>query len=319
MVRAVVGVALVAILCVLPWAIHNNMRFSRPVPISNGLGITLTSTYCSDLVGDNLGYWSFQCAARAREAVLAEYRAENPDAVPLFPDQIATVTIAGEEIDVSGNELYADLDEAELDARFRDYAVEWITDHPGYVIRSVPARVGRVLGLYRPLQQINLDQVPDGRQKIAAVGSWVGYFLLLPFSIGGTIALWRRRRDQAALLLTPFVAGLIAVAMTFGNTRYRAVGEPTLAIAAAIGIAVVIAWLRTTWSELPPASQTGQVDPADGAERSGQPPPSDAAPPAAAPPAAAPPDAALSDAAPPDGASPDADPSAESASSSSTR
>lgn len=246
-VLSMVGVTVVAILCVLPWAVHNSMRFSRAVPISNGLGITLASTYCSDLTGDRVGYWSFDCAARAREEVIAEFLRERPEVEPLFPGQRAPAVINGVEYTVLGDQLFEELDEAELDARLREHTIEWIRDHPGYVVKSVPIRVARVLGLYRPLQQIRLDEVPDGRKRPIAVGAWLGYFALLPFAVAGAVHLGRRSRSELAVLLSPLVGALAAVALTFGNTRYRAIAEPTIAILAAIGLAVAAAWIRRLW------------------------------------------------------------------------
>lgn len=250
MVRSVAAVTVLAVLVVAPWAAHNTIRFGQFVPISNGFGTTLTSTYCSELLENTVGYWSFPCQARAREEVLAEFRAEHPDAVPLAPGRTATLQIEGyPPFEVDGDTIYAELDDATLDGLLADYAIDFAREHPGYVLRSVPARLGRVLGIYRPIQQIHLDELVDGRQRPIALASWAAYYALLPVVVIGAVALWRRRRAELVLLATPLLGALAAVTLTFGNTRYRAVGEPALAVAAAIGIVVVVAWLRTAWND----------------------------------------------------------------------
>ena len=247
-VRAVAAVTVIAVLVVAPWAVHNTIRFGQFVPISNGFGTTLTSTYCSELLENTVGYWSFPCQARARQAVLAEFLADHPDAVPLAPGQTATLEIEGyPPFEVDGDTIYAELDDATYDGLLADYAIDFARDNPGYVVRSVPARLGRVLGIYRPIQQIHLDELVDGRQRPIALASWAAYYLLLPLVVIGAVALWRRRRAELVLLATPLLGALTAVTLTFGNTRYRAVGEPTIAVAAAIGIVAVVAWLRAAW------------------------------------------------------------------------
>ncbi len=249
-VRAVVGATVLAMLVVAPWAVHNTMRFDRFVPISNGFGTTLTSTYCNDLLENTVGYWSFPCQARAREEVLAEFRAAHPEATPLAAGQKAVLEVEGyPPFPVDGNTLYAELDDATFDGLLRDHAIEFARENPGYVVRSVPARLGRVLGIYRPIQQIHLDELVDGRQRAVALASWGAYYLLLPLVVAGSVALWRRRRAELVLLATPLIGALAAVTLTFGNTRYRAVGEPSLAVAAAIGIVVIATWVRATWDD----------------------------------------------------------------------
>ena len=73
----------------------------------------------------------------------------------------------------------------------------------------------------------------------------------LSFAVAGALALWRRRRAQTLILLIPLATVLITVAMTFGNTRYRAIAEPTFALFGAAAMVSVASWVARVWRERP--------------------------------------------------------------------
>ncbi len=270
-VRPLLVVAAVAGVVVLPWSIYNSSRFSRAVPLSNGLGATMAATYCDAVQGDQLGYWSLSCAFDRGRQAFEEWHAIHPDAPRLavasslcrdgrldFSNPAAALLAQSgmdetemctnpESIAESGLAylFYPDFDDAELDSRLRDISLQWAADHPRDVAKSVVARVGRVLGVYRPDQQIRFDTLPESRPRKFAVLAWAAYYLLLPFAIAGGRLLWlRRRRASVLILCAPIVTSLVAVAMTFGNTRYRAIAEPSLAIFVAISGLALLDHLR---------------------------------------------------------------------------
>lgn len=248
--------ALIAIACIAPWTIYNSTRFTKFVPLSNGFGVTLSSTHCAELDGDMLGYWSPWCAVAAADEVTEEYAAANPNAAQ-FP--VATSVEEYQRLRSQGNRIlppdraalrFVDFDESQRDAALRDKTVAWIKQHLKYEARAILARWGRVLGIYKPLQQMSLDTIPDGRKRPIAVAAWIGYFALVPWFIGGAVhALRRRRRDEALLLLIPLLVVLITVTMTFGNTRYRAIAEPTFVLFAAAALVRAARWLADIWNE----------------------------------------------------------------------
>lgn len=254
--RAVVPMlapALIAIACLAPWVTYNTLRFSHSSTLSNGFGITLSSTHCPELDGEILGYWSQPCAARAAQATVDQWFAENPD-TPQLPvaatmEEYQRVRAAGGSILRPDQAIlrFKDLDESERDALLRTATIKWITQHPRYEMRAIPARLGRVLGLYRPIQQIALDTVPDGRKRPIAVAAWLGYYAVAPFAVAGAVLLWRRRRAQAFVVMVPMLTVLITVTLTFGNTRYRALGEPTFAILGAYALTRLASWTRRLW------------------------------------------------------------------------
>jgi hypothetical protein len=96
----------------------------------------------------------------------------------------------------------------------------YISEHAKDLPSAVVARLGRVLGLYRTNQSIQVNAKVEGQGTIATVGGllmlWIG-LLCMPF------ALVKLRRAGASLvpLWAPFVQVLIVCAATYGIIRYR--------------------------------------------------------------------------------------------------
>jgi 4-amino-4-deoxy-L-arabinose transferase-like glycosyltransferase len=196
------GIASAAAAAVLmPWVGYNLSRFDRPVLLSSQLEITLATTSCDKtFYGEFTGYWSQQCAIEVIE------REGEPGA-----------------------------DQSENAAVFRREALDYVSDNLGRVPAVVLARWGRVAGLYRPGQQIRLDQLPEGRERWMAHVGMYSVWLLEIGAIAGAIVL-RRRRVLLFPFLAPVVAVLIAVTITYGQTRFRAAAEPTLVVLTAVAL-----------------------------------------------------------------------------------
>jgi asparagine N-glycosylation enzyme membrane subunit Stt3 len=67
----------------------------------------------------------------------------------------------------------------------------------------------------------------------------------LLFAIAGVVVL-ARRRARAALwvLLVPVIIVTLNTVITYGQTRFRAGAEPSLALLAAVGVVAFVRWLR---------------------------------------------------------------------------
>jgi 4-amino-4-deoxy-L-arabinose transferase-like glycosyltransferase len=197
------GAAVAAALAAVgPWVAYNLSRFDEPVLLSAGLGITLRVANCpSTYRGELLGFWDFDCALR--------------------------------------EDLTGVGDQSRQDAELRRRALAFVADHRARVPVVVAARVGRLWGLYRPLQGARFD-TGEARELVV---SWAGLALLYPLmalSVAGTVILRRRRRPTYPLVALVVVA-TVAAAITFGNTRYRAPAEVALVVLAAVA-------LDATWS-----------------------------------------------------------------------
>jgi hypothetical protein len=191
--------SLTALLIVSPWIGYNMSRFTKPVFISSGFGITLASANCNDVYsGPYEGYWSFACALRT----------------PLKP-------------------LGPTVDESEQGAEAQAYALHFVRTHLNRVVPVELARLGRAFGFFHPAQQVGLDASVETRpQRWALTGLWT-YYGLFALSIGGVIVL-RRRRVPVLPLLAVVLDVVVSVLVTFGQTRYRSPAEVSLVLLAAV-------------------------------------------------------------------------------------
>ena len=101
----------------------------------------------------------------------------------------------------------------------------------------VLAREGRAFGFFEPFQQISLDsQWQHTPSRVNRLELFTYWLLLVP-AVAGIVAM--RRKGRALYPLLAFVAAVVvSVAVTYGETRYRAAAEVPLVLLAAVGIDV---------------------------------------------------------------------------------
>ena len=130
------------------------------------------------------------------------------------------------------------LDESEVDAAVQAEAMRYVGAHLSRAPLVILARWGRVAKVLHPFQEVAVDQ------QLLGLEQWVAYALVLSFwvvaslAIAGAVVLARRRVLVWPLLAVPLIV-LVSVAITFGQTRYRASAEPALVILGAVGLDVV--------------------------------------------------------------------------------
>jgi hypothetical protein len=190
--------------------------------------------------GEGIGHWSKDCLDQVwlgrvppdqRRTIYAYERLPNDR----FPAQL-------------GPKL-----EGEIQAAQRRGAGYAVRRHPGLVVRAMPVRVARGLGLWWSADQTRLE-VAEGRVVgWEEAGRWVHLLLVLPFAAVTAVALARRRSALAVRLrrcvdpqrLLPWAATtgvwVLGLAATHGSTRHRAGVDAIFLVAAAIGLAVVMA------------------------------------------------------------------------------
>lgn len=216
--KHLVVAGVVSAVTISPWVVFNLSRFEETVLLSNGAQITLAATNCPETYGGQFqAFWLIQCSERATKVA----REKLPGA-----DQSVIMNEVGRQ------------------------ALQFVSDNKVTAAKTVFLRMGRVLGLYRPLQQINFDHFPEGRIKFVAVSSWIVYFLMLPFVIAGALLL-RKRNRLLPILLAPVGVALFTCATTFGNTRYRMSAESSLVIFASLALFALGAALKRWWGQTP--------------------------------------------------------------------
>ncbi|NIR36928.1 MAG: hypothetical protein GWN79_09520 [Actinobacteria bacterium] len=197
--RRVERVALAAVLAMAllaPWVVRNLTTFDDPTFLAVGPGYVLEKGNC-DLTyrGEFLGYWHTEC-----------------DDGSAWPDG----------------------DESVIGTAKLERARAYIGDHLGEQPKVVAARVGRVMGLYRPFQSADFDAFFERRVAGHVDAGLVAHYLVLAAAIPG-VALWRRR---STLIPLGAVAGtsLLTAAMTFGVARYRVGADVVFVVLAAVGV-----------------------------------------------------------------------------------
>jgi len=201
---AVAGGVVLGVLA--PWLVYNNLRFDDPVLISRNLGGTLAVSYCEPVFqGAIIGHWDFNCGA----------------------DVLATAGLSGYD--------------PRADAVMRDAGVQFARDNLDRLPVVVAARVGRIIGVYRPEQQRDLDVFwREASRPVATAGMY-----LLPFALVGAVAgavVLRRRRVLVIPLLAPIACVLVTVVVFYAATRFRATAEGPICVL--VAVALVASWDR---------------------------------------------------------------------------
>ena len=149
-------------------------------------------------------------------------------------------------------------DQSEVSSAYRAEAVDYAREHADRLPEVVAARIGRVWGVYRPMDMVHLN-TGEGRPKAAsrlAIYSWFGLAVL------GSYGLWvlHRRRGPWVLLLLPVASVTAVAALTYGIPRFRLSAEVALIPAAAVALvhlASRVAGRASPTPDGPPAPRGG--------------------------------------------------------------
>jgi asparagine N-glycosylation enzyme membrane subunit Stt3 len=117
--------------------------------------------------------------------------------------------------------------------------------HKGRLPLVMLARIGRTWSVFRPGDMIDFNAGEDRDRWVTRLGL-IFYYPTLLLGIVGGVELWRRRRRVWWVLVVPAIAVTIGVALTYGQTRFRAAAEPSLALFAAVGIVTLLRALTGT-------------------------------------------------------------------------
>jgi 4-amino-4-deoxy-L-arabinose transferase-like glycosyltransferase len=144
---------------------------------------------------------------------------------------------------------------------YRREARRFIGQNLGRVPFVVFAREGRTWGFYHPDQQLQLDRLATKELELSRLGLAM-YYVLAAGTIAGAVIL-RRRRVPVFPLLAILLTPALSVAVTIGETRYRALAEVALVLGAAVTIDALISQLRPRRRSTPGVATAGSL-PGDG-------------------------------------------------------
>ena len=168
---------------------------------------------------------------------------------------------------------------ARLDVKARDHSIaaleyrrearRFIGDNLGRVPFVMFAREGRTWGFYHPDEQLQLDQLATKELELSRLGLGI-YYVLAAGTIAGAVIL-RRRRVPVFPLLALVLTPALSVAVTIGETRYRALAEVALVLGASVTIDAVISRLRRERRSATPRGEPDGTSSGDGSPPAGAP------------------------------------------------
>jgi 4-amino-4-deoxy-L-arabinose transferase-like glycosyltransferase len=197
-----------------PWVVFNLTRFEKPTFLSTNDGQTLAGANCDPAYyGTSMALW---VSGGPGECV------DDPEPPG---------------------------DQSEVSQVYRDRAFTYIGDHLERFPLVALARVGRTWSLYRPVDMVRYN-VGEGRERWVTRLGLVAFYPTLVAAGAGVVVIFRRhRRRLLAVLLTPVVVVTLTSAATYGQTRFRAAAEPSLAVLAAVAIVAAVRALRSNRPE----------------------------------------------------------------------
>jgi len=197
------AMALAAVVLMGPWVGFNIVRFEEPAYLSTGSGVTLVDSSCDAVYSGEFIGWW---------------------SFTCIPDRLAK-------------------DEAVNDRENREVALRYVRHHKSEVPTVVAARVGRMWGVFRPLQTADLDGRGLNADRIGLVASYV----LIPLAIWGLVVL-RRRKEPILPMLALAALVTLTAALFYGAIRFRIPADVAIVACAAVA-------LDTAWSKFRPASR----------------------------------------------------------------
>lgn len=193
---------------IAPWVAYNLGRFREPTFISTNDGVALLGSNCDTAYyGRTIGLTSIA-----------------PGPIDCLPDPQPPG------------------DQSEVERLYRKKAFEYIGNHKTRLPLVIAARIGRTWSLYRPDDMVWFNEGEGREQWVTRLGL-ASYYPTLLAAIAGAIVLWRsRRRFELWVLCVPAISVTIGVAVTYGQTRFRAAAEPSLAVLAAVALVGLVRW-----------------------------------------------------------------------------
>lgn len=219
-----IGLAWMAGLLVMaPWLVFNNLRFDRPVTLTSASGNVLMAGSCDAAwSGELMGIWA---TCFEQRNLLGEYEA----ALPGVSDQA---------------QGWIKYDESVRDEFMTRHAISYTLDHWERYPLVALARVGRSLELFKVGNTLRFDYEIEGRWRAPSTAGLALYYLLVPFTIIGGLAMYERGL-RLIPVLSIWVMVIFTSAVTFGLTRYRVPVDVVMVIMSGIGTERLWQWFRS--------------------------------------------------------------------------
>ena len=127
------------------------------------------------------------------------------------------------------------MDQSQLEAVNRDAALDNMRDNLDHLPGTVLARYGRLLGVFRPAQTVDIDAAWFGSARWP-VWAWIASFwVVAALGVVGSAILRRSRRFQWPLV-APVVIVVLVATTTFGDPRYHTIADLGIVVLAAVAV-----------------------------------------------------------------------------------
>jgi 4-amino-4-deoxy-L-arabinose transferase-like glycosyltransferase len=203
-------VLVAAVIPVLPWLGYNLSRFDKPVYLSTGDGDVLIGANCdATYSGSLLGFWYGGC---------------------------------GRTVDGAG-------DASVVAAAKREEGLDYMRNHLGRLPVVMAARVGRIWGVYQPVQMMDFS-TGEGRPTPVSLSGWAMFWPLAGLAIWGGVVM-RRRGIRLLPVVAPVVIATLVAAAFYGLVRFRTPAEVSVVVLGSVGADALLArvpWRRHTES-----------------------------------------------------------------------
>lgn len=217
-----IGLAwLAGLVLMAPWLAFNNIRFDKPVTLTAASGTVMLAGSCDTAwSGELMGIWD---TCFERRDLFDEYDAALP----------------GVNVPVQGWIKY---DESVRDRFMTEQAISYTRQHWKRYPLVALARIGRSFEFFKPGSTLRINYEIEGRWKVPSTAGLALYYLLVPFTIAGALAM-RERGLRLTPMLSIWVMVAFASAVTFGLTRYRVPVDVAMVVMSGVGME----WLWNRW------------------------------------------------------------------------
>ncbi len=142
------------------------------------------------------------------------------------------------------------LDESEIAAQFRASGIEYIEQHPGQVVRSVPIRVARTFGLWRPSTVVRAEALFEARSEIMLWSSLIAFWIFTPLALVGVVVVRRSGLGWPVFRGILWLA-LVVSALSWGTARFRLMVDVSWVTLAAVGVSTIEVRVRDGGGPVP--------------------------------------------------------------------
>lgn len=221
--RVAVG-GLAALVVISPWVAYNRSRFDEPVTLSTNFGRTMAAANCeSTFYGDRIGFKDYGCIG-----------------------------------DAAVRSTTSEMDESVADSALRSDTFRYVRAHLSRWPVVVLARWGRILQVYEPRQEIELNSYREISGGLPVEFQFWSFYVIAVLAVAGVFVLHRRKVTVFPMLAFP-VMTLVAVGLTFAQWRYRAPAEIALVLLAAPALEGLWLWFRRRYRQ-PELSEPNRAD-----------------------------------------------------------